>query len=181
VLGQDNLLRYLPCSSLLLLATPDGSTLALASACAAALLAGNGWQLSGEASAGAAGSSRFVQDFQALVAACGCAARIEPSGELGARLAGIERLRWLGPASREVPDALLRPAGQVGCHVVTRPVLGSGRYELLFNHREQAISSDYHRYGHLGWRSEGLAPQLSSLKMNSNATFSPNGPAARGP
>jgi len=61
------------------------------------------------------------------------------------------------------------------------PVLGSGRYELLFNHREQAISSDYHRYGHLGWRSEGLAPQLSSLKMNSNATFSPNGPAARGP
>ena len=37
--------------------------------------------------------------------------------------------------------------------------LGSGRYELLFNHREQAISSDYHRYGHLGWRSEGLAPE----------------------
>jgi RHH-type proline utilization regulon transcriptional repressor/proline dehydrogenase/delta 1-pyrroline-5-carboxylate dehydrogenase len=182
VLGQDNLLRYLPCSSLLLLATPDGSALALASACAAALLAGNGWQLSGEAGVGPNGSSqRFEQDFLALVAACGCAGRIETIAELSARLEGIERLRWLGPASREVPEPLLRAAGQVGCHVATRPVLGSGRYELVFNHREQAISSDYHRYGHLGWRSEGLALQLGSVKMNSNAMFSPNGPAARGP
>jgi len=57
---------------------------------------------------------------------------------------------------------VLRAAAQLGCYVSVRPVLGNGRYELLFNHREQAISVDYHRYGHLGWRSEGLAREPRS-------------------
>jgi len=190
VLGQDNLLRYLPVSSLLLAATPESDWLALACASAAALLAGNGWGLSlireGSLSALAVSSQRFERDFQALAAACGCTGRVESSAQLAARLQGVERLRWLGPPSSEVPEALLRAAAQLGCHVSMRPVLAHGRYELLFNHREQAISSDYHRYGHLGWRSEGLLAleplaQSASVKMNSNATFSPNGPAARGP
>jgi len=156
VLGQDNLLRYQPCRSLLLVATPDTDPLALACASAAALLSGNGWQLSSliQAGAGAGAFPRFEQSFQSLVSACGCSGQVELGAQLAARLEGIERLRWLSPS--EPPELLLLAAARVGCHVSTRPVLGCGRYELLFNHREQAISSDYHRYGHLGWRSEGI-------------------------
>jgi RHH-type transcriptional regulator, proline utilization regulon repressor / proline dehydrogenase / delta 1-pyrroline-5-carboxylate dehydrogenase len=182
VLGQDNLLRYLPCRSLLLVATAESTRLSLASASAAALLSGNGWQLSlcSEGSNGAAASPRLERDFQALAAACGCAGRVEAPSALAARLAGVERLRWLGAPEREPHELVLRAAGKAGCHVSTRAVLGHGRYELLWNHREQAISVEYHRYGHLGWRSEGIA-QSVDVKMNSKATFSPSGPAARGP
>jgi RHH-type proline utilization regulon transcriptional repressor/proline dehydrogenase/delta 1-pyrroline-5-carboxylate dehydrogenase len=157
VLGQDNFLRYLPCRALLVVATPETDALALASASAAALLAGNGWQLSCVVPEGARSGAmqRFEQNFQALVVACGCSGAKESDAELAARLAGVERLRWLGPP--EPSESLLRAAARAGCHVSTRPVLGYGRQELLFNYREQAISVDYHRYGHLGWRSEGVA------------------------
>ncbi|MEY4547296.1 MAG: Bifunctional protein PutA [Pseudomonadota bacterium] len=182
VLGQDNLLRYQPCRALVV-ATSGSESLALASACAAALLAENGWELSWCREPGAAPAVRAgeldEQSFQSLLAACGCSGSIESAEQLALRLSGIERVRWLD-ASGRAPEALLRAAGSLGCHVETRPVLAHGRYELLFHHREQAISREYHRYGHLGWRSAEFVQSVSPT-MNSNATFSPRGPAARGP
>lgn len=161
VLGQDNLLRYLPCKSLLVVATPDTDALTLACASAAALLSGNGWQLCALIEAGAPPGvvQRFEHSFHSLLSACGCSGLMESGAKLAARLAGIERVRWLGPSAPAEP--VLRAAAGAGCHISTRPVLGHGRYELLFNHREQAISTDYHRYGHLGWRSEGIERPLA--------------------
>jgi len=95
---------------------------------------------------------------------------VEEPGDAATRLElgsiKYERLRWLARHGAAPPDALLRAAAALGCHVSVRPVLASGRYELLFHQREQAISVDYHRYGHLGFRSEGLGDVASSDLLN---------------
>jgi RHH-type proline utilization regulon transcriptional repressor/proline dehydrogenase/delta 1-pyrroline-5-carboxylate dehydrogenase len=155
VLGQANVLRYLPCAELLLWATRETSVFDLACACAAAVLSGNRLQLSLTGSERADGLGRQLFELAAL---CHCPAQIESAEQLVARLASVERVRWLGRPPSEPAEMVLRGAARQGCYVSTRPVIGQGRYELLFNHREQAISLDYHRYGHLGWRSAGLDP-----------------------
>jgi RHH-type proline utilization regulon transcriptional repressor/proline dehydrogenase/delta 1-pyrroline-5-carboxylate dehydrogenase len=155
VLGQENVLRYLPCAELLLWATPETSIFDLACACTAAVLSGNHLQLTLTDGDAADGLSR---QFFELAALCRCPAQIESAEQLVARLDGVERLRWLGRPPLEPAEVVLRAAARQGCYVSTRPVIGQGRYELLFNHREQAISLDYHRYGHLGWRSAGMDP-----------------------
>jgi RHH-type proline utilization regulon transcriptional repressor/proline dehydrogenase/delta 1-pyrroline-5-carboxylate dehydrogenase len=164
VMGQDNLLRYLPCGSLLVLATGDSGWLDLASVLAAALLAGNTLRLGlcNDAPSTRALDADFERDFAALGLACGAQTAIQPTRQLATRLEGVDRIRWLGRGSEPPPEVVLRAAAELGCHVSVRPVLGHGRYELLFNHREQAISIDYHRYGHLGWRSEGLDSEQRS-------------------
>ncbi len=199
IVGQDNLLRYLSCRALLIAAAPGGRVIDLASAIGAALLSGNELHVSVIAGDGALLDAAAVE---ALARACRSPIRAELPGELAARLAGVapERMRWLGAASAP-PEVVLRAAARLGCHVSTRAVLGHGRHELLFNHREQAISRDYHRYGHLGFRSLELdaskseplrpsaagapgrevSPHSRAAKTNSSATFSPSGPAARGP
>jgi RHH-type proline utilization regulon transcriptional repressor/proline dehydrogenase/delta 1-pyrroline-5-carboxylate dehydrogenase len=75
--------------------------------------------------------------------------------ELAARLpdSGYERVRWLGGAAQRAPERVLRSAAACGTFVADQRVLWHGRYELLRYHREQTISFDYHRYGHLGWKS----------------------------
>jgi RHH-type proline utilization regulon transcriptional repressor/proline dehydrogenase/delta 1-pyrroline-5-carboxylate dehydrogenase len=182
VLGQDNLLRYLPCRALLLVATSESEPLAVACACAAALLSGSGWELCWCRATGAAARAGGLGEatFQSLLAACGCSGGVASEQELAARLSEFERVRWLDGNRCGVPEAVLRAAAPHGCYVDARPVLAHGRYELLFFHREQAISREYHRYGHLGWRSDEFV-QSASPTMNSNATFSPSGPAVRGP
>jgi RHH-type proline utilization regulon transcriptional repressor/proline dehydrogenase/delta 1-pyrroline-5-carboxylate dehydrogenase len=49
-----------------------------------------------------------------------------------------------------VPPAVLSAANPTGVLVARAPVLAEGRIELLWYVREQSISRDYHRYGHLG-------------------------------
>jgi len=158
IVGQDNLLRYLPCRSLLVLATQDSRWLDLVSVLGAALLAGNSLRLGlcSDVPDTSPLAADFERDVAALGLACGFQTAVMPAQQLAERLDGVERVRWLGRASEPPPEVLLRAAAQLGCYVSLRPVLANGRYELLFNHREQAISVDYHRYGHLGWRSEGL-------------------------
>jgi RHH-type proline utilization regulon transcriptional repressor/proline dehydrogenase/delta 1-pyrroline-5-carboxylate dehydrogenase len=188
VLGQDNVLIYRPAGALLLVAGEGSAPTDVVSALSAALLSGCEVQLSLSASGVGALAAR---EFVLLGDAARVPTHIEQANEIAGRLdrdaTRYQRLRWLS-AAEAPPDALLRAAAATGCHVSTRPVLAHGRYELLAYYREQTISIDFHRYGHLGFRSEGLgelagsgALQSSGLKMNSSATFSPSGPAERGP
>jgi RHH-type proline utilization regulon transcriptional repressor/proline dehydrogenase/delta 1-pyrroline-5-carboxylate dehydrogenase len=155
VLGQENLFRYRVCSPLLGLIGAEASLLELGSVAGAALLSGSALHLS-VAATEAGGSA--AEPTHALGAACHLPVHVESAVELAARLAGAryERIRWLGGAGREPPELILRAAGAIGCHVSTRPVLGHGRHELLFYHWEQTLSIEYHRYGHLGWRTAGM-------------------------
>ena len=61
-----------------------------------------------------------------------------------------DRVRY---AARErVPAAVLLAGGEAGGCVISPPVSGEGRLEMLWYLREQSISTDYHRYGNLGVR-----------------------------
>jgi RHH-type proline utilization regulon transcriptional repressor/proline dehydrogenase/delta 1-pyrroline-5-carboxylate dehydrogenase len=157
VLGQDNVLVYRPAGPLLVLGSDGARPLDVVSTLGAGLVAGSQMHLSLSA---AGVGTLAARELVLLGQATRVPTSVESPGELAARLdrdgATFERLRWVAEAGRSPPDALLRAAAAIGCHVSTRPVLGHGRYELLFYHREQTLSIDYHRYGHLGFRSEGL-------------------------
>jgi RHH-type proline utilization regulon transcriptional repressor/proline dehydrogenase/delta 1-pyrroline-5-carboxylate dehydrogenase len=172
LLGQDNHFRYRTCRSVLVYAG-RGAKLPDALACVAAgLVAGVGLRL--------AGAVPLDARWQTLLA--------RAAGELGfgfedrppsaERLSALrpERVRWLGD-----PDArLLSAARSAGVDVCFREVTPSGRLELCCYFQEQSVSIDYHRHGHLGFRTlgEDYSPGFTT---NSKATFSPSGPAGRGP
>ena len=155
VVGQDNVLVYRPAGPLLVVAGQGSSALDLLSVLAGGLASGS--DVHSSVSAGGVGAVAS-RDLVLLGQAARIPVSVEEPSAAAARLeqgaVRYERLRWLGSAG--APDALLRAAGALGCHVSVRPVLARGRYELLFHHREQSLSLDYHRYGHLGFRSEGI-------------------------
>jgi RHH-type proline utilization regulon transcriptional repressor/proline dehydrogenase/delta 1-pyrroline-5-carboxylate dehydrogenase len=157
VLGQDNWLMYRAAGPLLLVAAEGCVPFDLLSALVAGLLSGSQMHLSVSASGVGLIASR---ELVVLAHAARVPIHIEAPSDVAVRLdreaARYERLRWLAERGTAPSDALLRAAASQNCHVSTRPVLAHGRYELLSCHREQSISIDYHRYGHLGFRSEGL-------------------------
>jgi RHH-type proline utilization regulon transcriptional repressor/proline dehydrogenase/delta 1-pyrroline-5-carboxylate dehydrogenase len=61
-----------------------------------------------------------------------------------------ERLRYAAPG--RVPGLVREAAAEAGIFIADEPVEADGRIELLWNLREQSVSCDYHRYGHLGAR-----------------------------
>ena len=156
VLGQDNRLVYQLCGPVLVVADVSSRVFDLVCVSAAARLAGSDLQLSMSPT----GGPLSAPELDALATACGFSAWLESPDELADRLerALPERIRWLTQPPREPAEVVLRAAAKLGTYVSTRPVLGHGRYELLFYHREQSISLDYHRYGHLGWQSVGMRP-----------------------
>jgi RHH-type proline utilization regulon transcriptional repressor/proline dehydrogenase/delta 1-pyrroline-5-carboxylate dehydrogenase len=76
----------------------------------------------------------------------------ENDEQLMARIRGgkIQRIRYAAPD--HAPLKVLRAAGEAGCGVISVPVSAEGRLEMLWYLREQSISTDYHRYGNLGRR-----------------------------
>jgi RHH-type proline utilization regulon transcriptional repressor/proline dehydrogenase/delta 1-pyrroline-5-carboxylate dehydrogenase len=157
VLGQDNVLVYRPAGPLLVVAADGGRALDVVSALGAGLVSGCEMHLS---LSGDGVDSLASREFVLLGQVARVPTRVESPAEIAVRLdrsvTKFERLRWIGGREVAPPDALLRAAAAVGCYVSTRAVLAHGRYELIFNHREQTLSVDFHRYGHLGFRSEGL-------------------------
>ena len=144
VLGERNILRFLPLDRLLLRADPDSSAADLALAVLAATICkargvlslspelAERWGWLGRLH----GLAVIVEDEHALI---GRLRTVNPA-ELG-----WPRLRALVP-----PDPMLRRALNVaGVSVVDQPVLANGRLELRYYLREQAISHTVHRYGNV--------------------------------
>lgn len=143
ILGELNILRYVPLDQLVLRATPESDPTALALALLAAatcqtptllsLAPGmDGWYWLDRSE----NMTLITEDEATLIA------------RLQARRAeeiGWPRLRSLGPLS---PD-LRRALNQAGVSVVDQPVLANGRLELRYYLREQAISQTVHRYGNV--------------------------------
>jgi RHH-type proline utilization regulon transcriptional repressor/proline dehydrogenase/delta 1-pyrroline-5-carboxylate dehydrogenase len=170
VIGEDNEFRYQPCSSVAVFAAERARVVDLARACAAGFLSGVRLELSLTPELAAQ-----LGDLQGLLRACAATARVEGAPELAERLstAMYERVRWLGDASRKPPEVLLRAAAARGVFVADQRVVWHGRYELLRYHREQTISFDYHRYGHLGWKTLEPASAHEAREASARALASP--------
>ena len=84
------------------------------------------------------------------------ASKIEFVAETEAQLAVVireqmtDRVRFAAPERVLLP--VLQAANEAGGCLVSVPVSGEGRLEMLWYLREQSVSTDYHRYGNLGLR-----------------------------
>ncbi|MFI5308688.1 MAG: proline dehydrogenase family protein [Polyangiales bacterium] len=138
VLGERNVLRYVPCAPMLLRASAQAEATDLLLACSAALTAHASFELSVHPATARAMPylSRFPGLRVRVEDAEGCARSLTPD---------LVRVRAVG----DIEPELLAAAEPLLLYVATEPVLLSGRFELLRYLREQSISHRYHRYGNL--------------------------------
>ena len=152
LVGQDNVRRYLPVGNVRVrVAANDTAFDVFARACAAHV-AGCRVVISSPPRLDSAvvrrleilteswaGGIEFVEESDAQVAQA-------------IREGQVDRVRYAAP-DRASLEVLQAGNAANGC-VVSVPVSGEGRLELLWYVREQSISTDYHRYGNLGTRAD---------------------------
>jgi RHH-type proline utilization regulon transcriptional repressor/proline dehydrogenase/delta 1-pyrroline-5-carboxylate dehydrogenase len=152
LVGQDNVRRYLPCQNVRLRIHPNDTAFETLIRACAARLAGcrvtvstppdgtlPSVKLLEEVTESWAGAIEFVEETDDQLAAA-------------IRAGQTDRVRFA--ASDRVPVAVLQAGNEAcGC-VVSAPVSGEGRLEMLWYLHEQSVSTDYHRYGNLGMRAD---------------------------
>lgn len=141
LLGQENLLSYVPHPKVLYRIQHNDSLLDILRVIGAAVICGTSLEVSGTAEQLKQISSlklpnvRFVEEDEVTL--------IERIGK-----GKIKRIRLL-----QKPNAGLELAlSQAGINVDVAPVLANGRVELLHFLREVSTSIDYHRYGNISMR-----------------------------
>ena len=156
VLGQDNLLCYLPQTQMTLRIEEGNSDMDVRRILAASATCGTHLTISGTEEVlspylGAPWVSK-IPLFTFL---------IESEAEFISQInAGKRnRVRFLSTPTSSILNAL----AENGCSILQEPVLANGRIELLNYLREMSLSHDYHRYGNLGER------ELSSTKIIGNS------------
>ena len=151
LVGQDNIRRYLPVGSVRVRVHASDTAFELFARGCAAHVAGCRVVIS-TAPGLDSPSVRLLEELTESWAGA-----IEFVSETDAQLAKAirerqtDRVRYAAPD--RAPDEVLRAGNEMGACVVSRPVSGEGRLELLWYLREQSVSTDYHRYGNLGTRS----------------------------
>jgi RHH-type proline utilization regulon transcriptional repressor/proline dehydrogenase/delta 1-pyrroline-5-carboxylate dehydrogenase len=154
LIGQDNILHYLPVTELRLRVHADDTAFDLFARAAAAQAAAARITVSYPPG----GRTSSVAVLEHVTEAWGGAIEFleESDDELATiiRSGHTDRVRY---ADRDrVPDLVLRAVGDTGVYIARAPVLAEGRIELIWYLREQSISFDYHRYGTLGDRAEEI-------------------------
>ena len=158
LVGQDNVRRYVPFENVCVRVQVDDRTFEVFVRACAAHLAGcrvtvslppgpaiSPATLLEELTESWAGAIEFIEETDA---------------QLAARIRGgqMERVRFA--ASDRVPLEILCAGGEAGGGILSAPVSGEGRLEMLWYLREQSISTDYHRYGNLGLRANEPRAQV---------------------
>ena len=150
LVGQDNVRRYQPFENVCVRVHPDDSTFEVfARACAAHIV---GCRVTVSIPPGTPHESATLLD-ELTESWAGAIEFIEETDvQLAAKIRGgqTERVRFSTPD--RVPLEVLCAGNEAGRCVVSMPVSGEGRLEMLWYVREQSISTDYHRYGNLGLR-----------------------------
>lgn len=144
IVGQDNILRYLPQNHTTLRVSSTDSLIDVMRVAAAALTCGAFLDISFDSKECQPEIVRWLKE---------CAPeRVHNEDEKQfinrVDVNKIRRIRFLQAPSPFVTDSF----ATLGCIPLTGPVLANGRLELLNYLREVAISIDYHRYGYLGDR-----------------------------
>jgi RHH-type proline utilization regulon transcriptional repressor/proline dehydrogenase/delta 1-pyrroline-5-carboxylate dehydrogenase len=156
LVGQDNVRRYLPFENVRVRVHAADSAFEIFTRVIAAHVASCRVTVSAlmklstvslleELTESWAGAIEFIEETdEQLVAA------IRSQQTIRVRFAALER----------VPELVLRAGGEAGGCVISTPVSGEGRLEMLWYLREQSISTDYHRYGNLGVRADEIRSQV---------------------
>ncbi len=147
--GQDNILRYLPVSPMVIRLHPQDSLFETLARISAARAAGCRVIVSLPERL-----DTLVTDFldnrygRELLGPSRMI--IQNEKELLRSLLDIGRIRYAAPD--RVPDSIFTGAAEIGFYIARSPVYMEGRLELLQYFRQQSICNNYHRYGNLGDR-----------------------------
>jgi RHH-type proline utilization regulon transcriptional repressor/proline dehydrogenase/delta 1-pyrroline-5-carboxylate dehydrogenase len=150
LVGQDNVRRYLPIERVRIRVHPGDSAFEVVTRVCAAVLAGCRVTVSVPTGPASAVVSLLREATVAWTN------KVEFATETDAQLAVViregkaDRVRFAAPERVLLP--VLQAGNESGGCIVSTPVSGEGRLELLWYLREQSISTDYHRYGNLGLR-----------------------------
>jgi RHH-type proline utilization regulon transcriptional repressor/proline dehydrogenase/delta 1-pyrroline-5-carboxylate dehydrogenase len=136
LLGQDNLLRYLPYHHVAFRIQQGDALIDIMRVIAAAMTCGTLLTVSAD--------SDIIQSLQLNMIPINA----ESEEDFIAHLIPGQRVRLLQTPSQPILEA----CAEKGCHLIIAPVLANGRLELLNYLHEVSISIDYHRYGNLGER-----------------------------
>jgi RHH-type proline utilization regulon transcriptional repressor/proline dehydrogenase/delta 1-pyrroline-5-carboxylate dehydrogenase len=148
LVGQDNVRRYLPFENVRVRVHADDSAFEIFSRVIAAHIAGCRVTVS------APGKLPAVSLLEELTESWAGAIEFveETDGQLAAAIRGYQTDRVRFAAPDRAPVTVLQAGGEAGGCVISTPVSGEGRLEMLWYLREQSVSTDYHRYGNLGIR-----------------------------
>lgn len=146
VLGQDNLLYYLPHPQLVLRVQPEDDYVDVLRSAAAMTICQGKIEISGQA-------SHFMNELQTapwLKHVPNMIVSIETEQQFISRInrGAVNRVRLFSKPGYELELAIADAA----CNVTIAPVIANGRIELMHYLRDGSISIDYHRYGYLGDR-----------------------------
>ncbi len=158
LVGQDNFRRYLPVQNVRVRIHPDDTFYDTVCRAAAAHVAGSHVVVSLPLGAG----SPAIPVMEELTETW--AGAIEFVEETDEQLAEAIRENTVGrvryAAAGRAPEVILQAAAESGTAVLTAPVSGEGRLELLCYVQEQSVSIDYHRYGNLGTRASEVRAEV---------------------
>ncbi len=155
LVGQDNLRRYLPCGRVRIRLHAADNLFDICARVLAAHITGCAVTISLPADGTEPAPALLPQLAQSFPTVR------ETDDELAAVIGAgqADRVRYAAP--ERVPLNVLQAGNEAGGCVLSTPVSGAGRLEMLWYVREQSISIDYHRHGNLGLRAaEPRAPIL---------------------
>jgi RHH-type proline utilization regulon transcriptional repressor/proline dehydrogenase/delta 1-pyrroline-5-carboxylate dehydrogenase len=166
ILGQDNLLRYVPQNTIVLRVQPADSLLDVLRVIAAAVICGTSLEVTAE--------RPLLKDISTaswLESTPNIKIVKETEGRFIKRIErmSIKRVRFLSQPS----VGLMNVLANAGSNILLEPVLANARIELLRYLREVSISIDYHRYGNLGIREN--EPRGSQMKQSCSNCKCKNG------
>ncbi|OGN63777.1 MAG: proline dehydrogenase [Chlamydiae bacterium RIFCSPHIGHO2_12_FULL_49_9] len=139
IVGQDNFFRYIPRKKMALRVQRESSRFDALRVIAASLTCGAGLEVSWEGG---------EMDWLELSLLLPCVEESEKAFLERVSAGRFERVRMVEKA----PESLVEAASQAPVYLIDKPVLATGRFELLHYLREVSLSIDYHRYGNLGLR-----------------------------
>jgi RHH-type proline utilization regulon transcriptional repressor/proline dehydrogenase/delta 1-pyrroline-5-carboxylate dehydrogenase len=144
VLGQDNILRYVPRMDITLRVSNDDSLLDVFSAIAAAE------SCNGFLSISISNQWPETKEFLTVLKGLHEDIHVESDEEFCQKIheGSVTRVR----SFKALGDPIATACANAGINLIAAPIIANGRIELLHFLREISISSDYHRYGYLGER-----------------------------
>ncbi len=147
--GQDNIVRYKPIGKVLVRMHADDSLFDVLGRCTAVLASRCELILSLPQGLDNA-VVRFIRSKDCAELLKHSELVCEDDAAVVARIGSVQGIRYA--AADRVPDEVYRRAAEIGFYIARKPVLMEGRIELLQYFHEQAVCSNYHRYGNLGDR-----------------------------
>ncbi len=158
LVGQDNVRRYLPVGSVRVRVHADDSAFDVFARACAAQVAGCRVVVSTPPDLASPAVERLERLTESWAAAIEFVEESDTALAEAIREGRTDRVRYAAP---DRPSLEVLAAGNAanGC-VVSVPVSGEGRLELLWYVREQSISTDYHRYGNLGTRAAEIRAEV---------------------